>query len=577
MLKQILKYKLYLVFILIFIIAEPTLNSIMNFLLQRMFNMSTPGGSTIELLRMLSLGFLLWMLKRIIIYSNGVVKSRFICNAKRDVKHKLFVKMMGLDTSNIANIATSGEYISIFTNDITLLETRFYSQVLGLISGLFSLAISGTSFVALNARLAIPIISFGIISMFVPVIFSRQLNEKSLIYSDSISKFTQKVKEYMIAYPTIKNYSIENTIVKQFDTENNIAEDAKFDSDCTLTLADCVGQLLAWFMQLIAVGLGLAHVIKGDILIGTVIAAQGFANDLANPLNSIIVNINSIRSIKNVVEKLERMSSGGENQPLSEIYDSDDEIAVIDNKSDKFVVTFDDFSLSIGGRIIIRDFSFCFETGKKYLIVGLNGSGKSTLFKALKKWYGIYAENIRINGLSVSKICNKSLSQCVSYINENVSLFSGTVRDNITLFREYNPEVLKKAINDAHVDLDLTRVINDEGKNISSGEQRRIEIARSLLTSARMIIFDEVVSTLDIETAYEIEKMALDFKDKTIVFISHNFSGKLIRDYDEILVMQEGKLLTHGTYDDLIENCNYFKRICEIKFGGNADYSLPNS
>ena len=207
----------------------------------------------------------------------------------------------------------------------------------------------------------------------------------------------------------------------------------------------------------------------------------------------------------------------------------------------------------------------------------MNGSGKSTLFKALKKWYGVYAENIRINGLSVSKICNKSLSKCVSYINENVSLFSGTVRDNITLFREYNPEVLKKAINDAHVELDLTRVINDEGKNISSGEQRRIEIARSLLTSARMIIFDEVVSTLDIETAYEIEKMALDFKDKTIVFISHNFSGKLIRDYDEILVMQEGKLLTHGTYDDLIENCNYFKRICEIKFGGNADYSLPNS
>ena len=120
MLKQMLKYKLYLVFILIFIIAEPTLNSIMNFLLQRMFNMSTPGGSTIELLRMLSLGFLLWMLKRIIIYSNGVVKSRFICNAKRDVKHKLFVKMMGLDTSNIANIATSGEYISIYIHHLWL-------------------------------------------------------------------------------------------------------------------------------------------------------------------------------------------------------------------------------------------------------------------------------------------------------------------------------------------------------------------------------------------------------------------------------------------------------------------------
>ena len=82
-----------------------------------------------------------------------------------------------------------------------------------------------------------------------------------------------------------------------------------------------------------------------------------------------------------------------------------------------------------------------------------------------------------------------------------------------------------------------------------------------------MIVFDEVVSTLDIETAYEIEKMALDFKDKMVVFISHNFSGKLIRDYDDILVVQNGSLLTHRTYDELINSCDYFRRICEIKFG----------
>lgn len=119
----------------------------------------------------------------------------------------------------------------------------------------------------------------------------------------------------------------------------------------------------------------------------------------------------------------------------------------------------------------------------------------------------------------------------------------------------------------AQVNLDLDRIVNDEGRNISSGEQRRIEIARSLLSSVRMIVFDEVVSTLDIETAYEIEKMALDFKDKMVVFISHNFSGKLIRDYDDILVVQNGSLLTHRTYDELINSCDYFRRICEIKFG----------
>ncbi len=567
MLKQMFKYKWYLLAVLVLMIAEPTLNSVMNFLLQRMFNSATPGGSIVELLRLLSTGFLLWMLKRVLIYSNGVVKARFICNAKRDIKHRLFLRMMGLDTANIAEIASSGEYISIFTNDITLLETRFYNQILGLISGLFSLAILGTSFVALNAKLAVPIIGFGIVAMFVPSVFSRRLNDKSLQYSDAISKFTQKVKEYMVAYPTIKNYSIEKSITTRFDQENNHTEDAKFDADCTLTLADCVGQLLAWFMQLMGVGLGLAYVIKGEILVGTVIAAQSFASDLAGPLNNIIVNINSIRSVRNIVKKLEDMSSGGIQERSLDNQNPSVDASEIESECDQFEVSFDDFNLTLGEATIIDHFSFRFETGKKYLIVGLNGSGKSTLFKALKKWYGSNADNITINEQPVSKINNESLSKCISYLNENVSLFSGSVRDNITLFRKCSPEIFNKAVSDAQIKLDLNRKINDEGRNISSGEQRRIEIARSLLSSVRMIVFDEVVSTLDIETAFEIERMALDFKDKTVVFISHNFSGKLIREYDEILVMQDGKLLTHGSYDELINDCDYFRRICDIKFG----------
>lgn len=566
MLKQMFKYKWYLLVVLLLIIAEPTLNSVLNFLLQRMYNSATSGGTLIELLRLLSAGFLLWMLKRVINYSNGVIKARFICNAKRDVKHRLFVRIMGLDTANIADIASSGEYISIFTNDITLLETRFYNQVLGLISGLFSVAILGTSFIALNAKLAGPIIGFGLIAMFVPAFFSVKLNEKSLKYSNTISKFTQKVKEYMVAYPTIKNYSIENTISTQFDNENNKTEDAKFVADCTLNLADCIGQLLAWFMQLMGVGLGLAYVVKGEIMIGTVMAAQSFANDLAGPLNAIIVNINSIRSVKNIVKKLENMTavdnSEGEYNTQDSVIEQSDSI-----DESRFDVLFDDFNLALGKKTIIKHFSFLFETGKKYLIIGLNGSGKSTLFKALKKWYGVKSESIKINERSISTISNDTLSRYISYLNENVSLFSGSVKDNISLFREYSPDVFNKAIEGAQVNLDLERIINDEGRNISSGEQRRIEIARSLLSSVKMIVFDEVVSTLDIETAYEIEKMALDFKEKTVVFISHNFSGKLIRDYDEILIMQNGQLLTHGPFDELINTCEYFKRICEIKFG----------
>lgn len=565
MLKYLLKQKWYIFLILVFIIVEPSINSVLNFWLQLLFNTAEPGADKLILLRFLTVGFLLWISKRLITYVSGLLKARFICNAKQDVKHKMFVNLLGLDTSNIAKTASSGEYVSLFVNDINLIENRFFNQIVNLISSVVSVVILGASFVALNTKLAVAILAFGIVAMFVPVVFSKNLNEKNLIYSKTVSKFTQKTKEYFTGYPTIKNYAIEHEIVDRFDAINAETEDAKFEADASLTLANSVGSLLSWFMQFIGIGFGLMLVVKGEILVGTVIAAQSFANDLGMPLQNIIVSINSIRSTKEIVRKIEFVSSENvaslkEEEPIVDLP------AEID-ASKKVDVVFDDLCLTINDKPIIDHFSFNFESGKKYLIVGLNGAGKSSLFKALKKWFSSCTGDIRINDTNVKSISNEELSETVSYLNESVSLFSGTIKENITLFKEYSLDNFQNAVNSAQIHLDLNRKINDEGENISSGEQRRIEIARSLLHCSQVLVFDEVISTLDIETAYEIEKLALDFSDKTVIFISHNFSGKLLKKYDEILVMDKGKLLAHGTYDDLIESCDYFKKICDIKFG----------
>ena len=563
MIKMLLKYKWYIVIIFALIIIEPTINSVLNFWLQRVFNAAVPGAELLSIIRLLTYGFLLWLLKRIVAYISAILKARYICNAKQDVKFSVFHKLLGLNTANLSAIASSGEYISLFTNDINLLETRFLNQIISLISNIFSIAILGGSFIALSPKLAGAIIGFGLIAMFVPLAFSKALNRKNLIYSHKVSVFTQRIKEYLVAYPTIKNYSIEHVIGKKFSQINMETEDAKFESDYSLSLANNVGQLLSWFMQFIGVGLGLVMVVKGEILIGTVIAAQSFASDLALPLQNIIMNINSIHSVKELVKKFDDQASGQHMEPAP---------APVAPKQENpnphgCEIVFDDLCLTIEEKKIIDHFSFTFQRGKKYLIVGLNGSGKSSLFRALKRWFGDCQGKITINGEEVSSLNNENLSHAVSYMNENVSLFSGTVKDNISLFRDFPKEEFERAVANAQVRLDLTREIGDEGRNISSGEQRRIEIARSLLESVGVLIFDEVVSTLDIETAYEIERLALDFAEKTVIFISHNFSGKLIREYDEILVMGDGHLIAHGPYEELVENCDYFRRICQIKFG----------
>ena len=566
MIKYLLKQKWYIGLILVLIIAEPTINSVLNFWLQGLFNTAEPGANKIVLLRLLTIGFLLWILKRLLSYASGLLKARFICNAKQDVKHKMFISLLGLETSNIAETASSGEYLSLFVNDINLIEQRFFNQIGSLISSVLSIVILGSSFIALNAKRAAAILLFGIVAMFVPVFFSKNLNEKNLKYSNMISKFTQKTKEFFTAYPTIKNYSIENEIIDKFNGINAESEDTKFEAEAALTLANNVGALLSWFMQFIGVGFGLMLVVKGEILVGTVIAAQSFASDLGLPLQNVIISINSIRSTKEIVKKVETIADSQVNRSVNAKFNESQNINAV-TLPETIDVFFEDLSLTLGGKTIIDHFSFKFENGKKYLIVGLNGSGKSSLFRALKKWFHNCTGTIRINETNIDSLSNSTLSTVVSYLNENVSLFSGSVKDNVSLFTDYSPVSFQKAIQAAQVRLDLEREINDEGRNISSGEQRRIEIARSLLRSARFLIFDEVVSTLDIETAYEIEKLALDFSDKTVVFISHNFSGKLIREYDEILVMDSGRLVAHGKYEELINTCDYFRRICEIKFG----------
>lgn len=561
MIKRLFQYKWYILIIFVLIIVEPTVTSWMVLWVQKMYNNVTIGTPRTDILKLILIGILVWIAKRLLFFAISVVKSRFICNVKQDLKQDVFASALGLNTANISQIATSGEYISAFTNDITIIEQRFFSNVISVISQFFSIIILGSTFFSMNRKLAVLMFLFGIIVVFVPPIFARKLNDTNLAYSKNLSKFTQKLKEYLQAYSTIKNYSIEKIILQKFNVINSKVEDSKFEYDCSLSLADSIGSLLTRFTTVMIIGAGLIMVSTGEILVGTVIAAQAFSDELATPLQGIIENINSIKSVKSIIGRINDLTS--EEKPYK--YKSND--SNLFAEKDELNIEFCNLTITLDEKNIVDNFSFNFKQGGKYLIIGKNGSGKSSIFKALKKRFNNYKGQILINGTELKDISNSELSDLISYLNENVSIFSGSIEDNITFWRNVSKERYSNAIRDAHIELDSQRVVGEDGFNISSGEQRRIEIARSLISPAKLMIFDEVVSTLDIETAYDIERMALDYTDKTVIFISHNFSGKLIREYDEILVMKDGCLVAHGAYDELIKSNDYFRKICDIKFG----------
>lgn len=557
MLRYFANQKWVVLFFIVLIISDPLLTSKLNFLARDLFDNVGAGAAKNTILIIFLYLFCLWILKRVITFVENVVQAYLIKKIKIDLKHRLFCGIMKLDIYDFTN-KDSGDYISLFTNDVNILENKYFNSLIGLLFDISSIVILGASFFVLEKTIASTILVIGIISMMVPVFFQKYTSEKSLKYSKAIGLFTQKIKEFFMAYPTIKNYAVENKIIERFEDENNATENAKFEAEYALSLANALGAFFAWFMQFVSVGTGIFLVMNGKTTIGTVIAAQSFASDLGSPLQTFVLKLNSIRSVKTIISGmrtfLEVNNAGSQKESQIEHYQN-------------AKIQFNNVNLKIGETTIIDDFSFNFMPSKKYLVLGRNGSGKSTLFKLLKKSFGNYSGRIQIGDADIKTMSDNQISKYVSYMRENVSLLSGTVKENIMLYRDCSEDDLSRAIEQTQVNITIERDIQDGGLNISSGEQRRIEIARSLLNSAKILVFDEVVSTLDIETAYEIEKLALSFDDKTIIFISHNFSGKLIKEYDEILIMHAGTLVAHGSYDELIKSDAYFQRICDIKLG----------
>lgn len=553
------KRKSLLLILLPLLIVRPILSSWIGVKAGEFFDLAIYGTNFKNILWVFIVIFLAWIFNySLIFYWTKLLKSFLVTRFRLDTKNEMFHSVMNVNFDDF-NTMEPGDYIAAFSNDITLLETRYFQSVLELFEYIITIIIVGSVFFTIDSTLAGTVVCFGLLGSVISIILAKYTRNKNEKFIKSFYSFTQGIKELFSSFRTIKNYNITTQMQKRFEDMNNETENKKCEADFALEFVNAISAAFSGFLMFSVIGIGLVKVLQGDISMGIVITAYNFASDLSSPLQNCLHKVNEIRSVKTIVEKIDSFNDKAETA-RKEFVTKEDYPQEIEKLSYK------DVSFSIGDKQIINNFSFEFEKGKKYLIIGKNGAGKSTLFKLLKKSYDTYAGGIYINDVNIAEMSYEALSDCSSYLNEDVSVYSATVKENIELFREIDETQLSKAISVAQVKVDLDRKLKDNGSNISSGEKRRIEIARTLVKNTPIIVFDEVISTLDIETAYEIEKLALNL-DSTVIFISHNFSGKLVRDYDEILLLEDGRLIAHGSHEELLANSSDYKRIWSIKNG----------
>ena len=191
----------------------------------------------------------------------------------------------------------------------------------------------------------------------------------------------------------------------------------------------------------------------------------------------------------------------------------------------------------------------------------MSGCGKSTLMKILSKQLVNYEGEVKLDGFSLKDLRTEDICNMMAIIHQNVFLFDDTIKNNITLFNNYDDKDVSNCMNISGLKKfreKLDMVVGEGGNLLSGGEKQRISIARALITKTPILMLDEATASLDSKTSYEIENTILDIKDKTVIIITHKLNESILKKYDGIIVLKDGCLIENGTFEELINNKGYF-------------------
>jgi NHLM bacteriocin system ABC transporter peptidase/ATP-binding protein len=319
-------------------------------------------------------------------------------------------------------------------------------------------------------------------------------------------------------------------------------------------LLDMLPTLLTGLTVAAVLGLGGLRVIEGSLTLGSLVAFQSLMASFSEPINTLVNQISSLQTIKGGLERLEDVY----NYPLEERTKSSRRPEDVPPKLTGHIELSNIvFGYSILEPPLISELSISIAPGRRVALVGPSGSGKSTLGRLICGLYKPWSGDIRIDGWTLAEIPREVFANSIAYVDQDIFLFEGTARDNLTLWDSTVPEPeISQALKDAAVHEEIaTRIgnydchVSEGGTNFSGGQRQRIEIARALVTNPSVVVLDEATAALDPITEKAIDDQ-LRRRGCTCVIIAHRLST--IRDCDEIIVLQQGRIVERGTHEQLM-------------------------
>lgn len=503
----------------------------------------------------------------VLVYIRNIMQQKQGLGLETDLRMATYDKLMQLDSETITEYNT-GELLNILSSDTIMFKEMFCHMIPYIVDSIFAIAVAIYFLWKIDiALLWIPVILAPVFTLEL-MRFKKLAKEKYTVIRKNNSNLSLKVQENIEAVRLVRSFTNEGVEEKQFDKLNEQLRDSYIDQIWLSTKFEVVFGVIRQAAYIGSIAVAAVLVINGQIKVGYLVACT----------NYVLKIMSFLTQINNYIFQMQQQLVSGEK--MMNFIERPLDIAggaIKAKETEPVNLKLDHVSVEIGKNKVLDDITVDIPWGRKVGVVGETGSGKSILLESLSRIHDVSSGQITLNGINIKDYNLESLRSRFSYVFQDVFLFSDTIDANISYSEPQarHAEVVNAARHaQAHgfimeLPEDYSTIVGEKGIGISGGQKQRVAIARALLKGAPVLIFDDSTSALDVRTERQLlGEIRECYRDKTVIISAHRLSS--VVDCDEILYMQDGKIIERGTFDELMKLDGHFAKVYRIQ--ENAKY-----
>lgn len=482
-----------------------------------------------------------------------------------DMREEAYRKLMKEDF-NFFNKNRTGDLMSRQTGDMDAVRHMVSHVIYFSFENILVFLMALVMIFSVNVKMALCMLIVLPFTLAVTLSQRRHIKPAFDRVRDCFSSLNAFAQETIAGNRVVKAFAKEDYELEKFDRENDGYRDAQLNAASIWMKYIPMFEILSQCLTIILMIMGGFMVIDGEMTIGNMVTVNGYLWMLNSPLRQAGWIINDLQRFLTAIEKIYK------------VYTTEPDIKqpehVVEKRKLKGSVTFDHVNYYTNDDTVLKDISFHVEPGQTVGIIGATGSGKSSLINLICRFYDVNQGSVLVDDIDVRNLNLQTLRGNIGIAMQDVFLFSDTIEGNIAYG---NPdctfEQVQAAAKIANADEFIREmpegydtIIGERGVGLSGGQKQRISLARAILKDPSIIILDDTTSAIDMETESMIQNELKKISDERTVFIiAHRISS--IIHADQILVLDNGRLVERGTHEQLLAKKGYYSTVFHHQYG----------